>query len=140
MLKRTDHVAPETRSNIRRVVKSRGARSTEARLRAAMVARGIRGWAMHANSLPGKPDFIFPVEQLAIFVDGCFWHGCPKCYRRPHSSQDYWDAKVRGNILRDRRHRAHLRRTGWRVMRVWEHEIANSPARVCAKLERMLQK
>lgn len=134
MAERMDHVSPEMRSAIMRAVKSRGSRSTEKRLRAAMVANGLRGWRMHADELPGKPDFVFPKAKVAIFVDGCFWHGCPKCYRRPHSRQDYWDAKVQYNISRDRRNRAQLRRLGWRVVRVWEHEIKADPARVCARL------
>src|SRR2546421_5953624 len=102
MNKPTDHVSPETRSAIMRAVKSTGVRSTERRLRAMLVARGIKGWRMQANELPGKPDFIFPEQRLALFVDGCFWHGCPKCYRRPHSHQDYWDGKVVYNKSRDR--------------------------------------
>jgi DNA mismatch endonuclease Vsr len=138
MAERTDHVSPETRSAIMRAVKSRGGRSTEKRLRAALVSCGLRGWQMQADELPGKPDFIFPEQRLAIFVDGCFWHGCPKCYRRPHSSQDYWDAKVSYNIRRDRRNRARLRRTGWRVMRIWEHEIATALSQVCARIDRRL--
>ncbi len=140
MASRTDHVSPETRSAIMRAVKSRGVRSTEKRLRAAMAAKGIKGWRMQANELPGKPDFVFDEKRLAIFVDGCFWHGCPKCYRRPHSRQDYWDAKVQGNISRDRRNRARLRRVGWRTLRVWEHELAANANRVCAKLINKLER
>lgn len=134
MTSRTDHVSPETRSAIMRAIKSRGVRSTERRLRAVMIAKGVKGWRMQANELPGKPDFVFDEKRVAIFVDGCFWHGCPKCYRRPHSSQDYWDAKVQGNISRDRRNRSRLRRAGWRILRVWEHELAANTNQVCAKL------
>lgn len=105
LVNRTDHVLPETRSNIMRAVKSKGARSTERRLRAAIIVGGIKCWQMHTTELPGKPDFIFQKESLAVFVDGCFWHGWPKCNRRPHSRQDYWDAKVAGNVSRDQRTR-----------------------------------
>ena len=138
MAKRTDHVSPETRSAIMRAVKSRGGRSTEKRLRAALVARGLRGWRMQAVELPGKPDFVFPAQSLAIFVDGCFWHGCPKCYRRPHSHQDYWDAKIKQNLKRDTRNRSRLRKLGWHVMRIWEHEIASTLDSVFVRIERML--
>jgi DNA mismatch endonuclease (patch repair protein) len=134
-VERTDHVSPETRSSIMRAVKSKGARSTERRLRAVLVASGISGWRMHANGLPGKPDFIFPDNKVAVFVDGCFWHGCPKCYRRPHSSQSYWDAKVAGNIARDKRRRAELRKLGWRVLRVWEHEVKASASAAVVKIK-----
>ena len=132
---RTDHVSPTTRSSIMRAVKSKGARSTERRLRAAIVANGLRGWRMHADELPGKPDFVFPESKIAIFVDGCFWHGCPKCYRRPHSSQSYWDNKVAGNIARDKSRRAELRKSGWRVLRFWEHEIKASAFAVAVKIK-----
>jgi DNA mismatch endonuclease (patch repair protein) len=125
-IERTDHVSSATRSSIMRAVKSKGARSTERRLRAVIVANGLRGWRMHADELPGKPDFVFTDSKIAIFVDGCFWHGCPKCYRRPHSSQSYWDTKVARNMARDKSRRAELRRLGWRVLRFWEHEVKAS--------------
>lgn len=140
MFERTDHVSPETRSAIMRAVKSRGAKSTEKRLRAMLVASGIRGWKMNADHLPGKPDFIFPKEKVVVFADGCFWHGCSRCYRRPHSGQAYWDAKVLGNIARDRRRRGQLRRMGWSVIRLWEHEIISDVFRAVTKLRRVLDR
>jgi DNA mismatch endonuclease (patch repair protein) len=62
--------------------------------------------------------------RVVIFVDGCFWHGCPRCYRRPASNTKYWDSKVSKNRQRDRKVRVTLRRCGWRVLRIWEHELA----------------
>lgn len=134
-IERTDHVSPATRSSIMRAVKSKGARSTERRLRAAIVANGLRGWRMHADELPGKPDFIFTESKIAVFVDGCFWHGCPKCYRRPNSSQSYWDTKVARNMARDKSRRAELRRLGWRVLRFWEHEVKASAFAAAARIK-----
>lgn len=135
MRKRTDTVSPEIRSATMRAVKSQGVRSTEKRLRAGMISRGFKGWHMYENRLPGKPDFVFGRQKLAIFVDGCFWHGCKKCYRRPHSNQKYWDAKVIYNLNRDRRNRARLRRMGWHVIRIWEHEIARDLGRACNRVK-----
>lgn len=135
---RTDHVSSETRSRVMRAVKSKGARSTERRLRALLVRLGYKGWHMHAKSLPGKPDFYFPQHKLAIFVDGCFWHGCPLHYRRPASSQNYWDAKVRRNVKRDRANRRALRQDGWGVLRIWEHELSGNMRRVNMKIEAAL--
>ena len=112
---RTDHVDPVTRSAIMRAVKNRRVKSTELSLRARLVAAGLRGWRMYAPDLPGTPDFVFLAARLAIFVDGCFWHGCPCCYRRPRSSQNYWDAKVRTNQSRDQRIDRQLRGAGWSV-------------------------
>jgi DNA mismatch endonuclease, patch repair protein len=136
--RRTDTVSTEVRSATMRAVKSRGVRSTERKLRAALISRGLRGWRMYADDLPGKPDFVFVERKVAVFVDGCFWHGCKRCYRRPHSNQRYWDAKVVQNMSRDRRNRARLRRAGWQVMRIWEHEVAADLARVCARLKTQL--
>ncbi len=68
---------------------------------------------------------VFETERLSVFIDGCFWHGCPDCYRRPSSSQDYWDAKVRRNAERDKANAIALRDLGWHVLRIWEHELAD---------------
>ena len=104
-------------------IRSRGNKATELKLAAMLRAAGITGWRRH-QPLPGRPDFIFRPARLAVFVDGCFWHGCPKCYRRPASNRKYWDAKVARNKCRDRLVNQTLRRSGWRVLRIWEHEFA----------------
>ncbi len=78
---------------------------------------------MYDPALPGTPDFVFPAARLAVFVDGCFWHGCHRCYRRPHSSQTYWDRKVILNKSRDARVNGAMRRAGWRARRIWEHDL-----------------
>jgi len=74
--------------------------------------------------MPGKPDFIFRKLRLAIFVDGCFWHGCPKHSGHVAKSGAYWRKKLTVNQLRDRMVTRTLRRTGWRVLRIWEHDLA----------------
>lgn len=135
----TDPVTPTVRSSIMRAVKSKDGRTTERRLRLAMVSTGLRGWKMNADDLPGKPDIVFERERLVIFVDGCFWHGCPKCYRRPQSNQEYWDRKVARNIQRDKTKRRQLRRLGWRVIQIWEHDFKLSAAGAIKRIERGLQ-
>ena len=70
-----------------------------------------------------RPDFVFPKLRLAVFVDGCFWHGCPRHFTRPKSRQAFWDAKILGNKQRDRLVNRTLRKAGWRVLRIWEHEL-----------------
>jgi DNA mismatch endonuclease (patch repair protein) len=118
-----DNVSREVRSWTMAQVRSQRNRSTEWRLRAGLVRAGIRGWGLNPPDLPGRPDFVFRKEWMLVFVDGCYWHGCPKCYRRPSSNTDYWDAKVARNQSRDRKTTARLRREGWRVVRVWEHQL-----------------
>lgn len=119
-----DTVSPETRSRVMARVRSQRNRSTEWRLRACLIRAGIRGWKLNPPDIQGKPDFAFREQRLLLFVDGCYWHGCPKCYRRPSSNTDYWDAKVARNRSRDAKTTAQLRRDGWRVMRIWEHQLS----------------
>ena len=120
-------------------IRSRGNRSTEKRLRACFVCRGIKGWTVQAKDVLGKPDFIFPSVRLAIFVDGCFWHGCPQCARPPHSNKKYWHEKVIRNRIRDRKVSTSLRRSGWHVVRVWEHEVQRSSELIVGRVLHVLR-
>lgn len=120
-----DKVTKETRSKIMSRIRSKGNKSTEARVRAALAVSGVRGWVMHPKSVTGRPDFFFPKKRLAVFIDGCFWHGCPKCYRRPSSRQEYWDKKLERNMARDRIVNQELQSDGITVMRVWEHDVTH---------------
>src|ERR1035438_2640571 len=117
-----DSIPPEIRSRVMAQVRSQRNRSTEWRLRSALVRAGIRGWTLNAADVTGRPDFVFPTQRLAVFVDGCFWHGCPKCKRVPSSNTSYWDRKIERNRSRDRAVNATLRRDGWRLLRIWEHQ------------------
>jgi DNA mismatch endonuclease, patch repair protein len=114
-------------------VRSQRNRSTEWRLRGCLVRAGIRGWTLNPAEIAGKPDFAFREQRLLLFVDGCYWHGCPRCYRRPSSNTEYWDAKVLRNRARDVRTTAALKREGWRVIRIWEHQLS-SPHSVLRKI------
>lgn len=123
-----DKVSVETRSGIMAKVRSKGNRSTEVKLRSCLAGSGIGGFRLNAPGLPGRPDFVFDCQRVAVFVDGCFWHGCPNCYRRPASSQEYWDSKVLRNKERDIANNAKLEELGWKSLRIWEHELANLAA------------
>lgn len=70
-----------------------------------------------------RPDFVFRTERLVVFVDGCFWHGCPAHYTRPKARRTFWDAKIAANRARDRRIDRALRAAGWRVLHIWEHAL-----------------
>lgn len=93
----------------------------EIMLRQALFREGIR-YRVH-NSLTGKPDIVFPRKKLAIFVDGCFWHGCPRCYQEPENNREFWRNKVETNRRRDAQVNEALRNSGWTVIRLWEHDI-----------------
>lgn len=135
-----DTFSRQKRSEIMASVRSTGNRSTEAKLRGILVRAGLRSWKLQRKELPGSPDVVFPRRKLAVFVDGCFWHGCSRCYRRPKSSRDYWDAKVARNIARDRRVDRDLRRLGWTPVRLWEHQVAKEPAACLERLRISLRK
>ena len=85
------------RSKLMAKVRSKGNKDTELRLVAIFKAHGITGWRRH-RPVFGKPDFVFPAERIAVFVDGCFWHGCPKCYTRPKTNHAFWDKKRENNL------------------------------------------
>ena len=89
-------------------------------IRKGLHARGYR-YRLHARSLPGKPDLVFPSRKAAIFVHGCFWHGhdCP-LFKWPSTRADWWRAKIEGNRARDKVVREQIASMGWRQLRVWE--------------------
>jgi len=119
-------------------IRSKGNRTTEKAVRYRLVRAGISGWTLHSPDLAGKPDFVFREQRLAVFVDGCYWHGCPRCYRPPESNAGYWSEKYKRNKRRDRRVSAMLRRNGWTVLRIWEHEVKREPERVVKKIRNIL--
>ena len=133
-----DSVSPEVRSRVMATVQSRRNRSTEWRVRAALIGAGVKGWKLNAGDILGKPDFVFPVERVAVFVDGCFWHGCSRCKRVPSSNVAYWKSKIQRNRARDRAISRNLRRQGWQVIRVWEHQLKTTE-RVLKRIRTCLQ-
>jgi DNA mismatch endonuclease (patch repair protein) len=119
-----DVFTKKKRSEIMSLIRSRGNKETELKLASILRAHGVTGWRRH-QPLPGHPDFTFRREHLVIFVDGCFWHGCPKHLRRPNTNKRYWRQKIARNRQRDGIVTRMLRRMGWRVLRVWGHELKN---------------
>lgn len=120
-------------------IRSKGNHSTEKLFRLALVRAGIGGWVLHSAALVGRPDFYFSEENVAVFVDGCFWHGCRKCGHIPKTRSAFWRAKFERNKLRARRVGSALKRSGIRVLRVWEHEICTDPDGAVLKLQRLLR-
>jgi len=114
-----DTVPREIRSKIMASVHSQGNQTTEIALGKLLWASGLRGYRKHWP-IPGKPDFAWPGRKIAIFVDGCFWHGCVKCRTLPKSNAQFWKNKIETNRKRDRRITRLLRKEGWKVVRIWE--------------------
>lgn len=146
-----DIFSKEERSAIMASVRSRGNRLTELRLIVLMRAHGIAGWRRGASlqwkvereklkaNFRARPDFVFRPQRLAVFVDGCFWHGCPKHATKPKNNAAFWLKKLAGNRVRDRLVTRTLRKQDWTVVRIWEHELTkkNQP-RLLRRLGRVL--
>jgi len=96
----------------------------ERRLRRALRDAGLGGYRLNWRKAPGRPDIAYPGRRLAIFVHGCYWHHCPRCYPNlPKSNAAFWERKFELNRERDARKRERLERIGWRVVEFWEHDI-----------------
>ena len=129
------------RSDVMSRIRSRGNADTELALVRVFRAHGITGWRRHLKLRVGelrvesrrkstsprpfrvRPDFVFPKHRVAVFVDGCFWHGCPQHATKPKGNAAFWRKKFTANKARDRLVTRTLRKGGWRVLRIWEHEL-----------------
>jgi DNA mismatch endonuclease (patch repair protein) len=126
------------RSAVMARIRGSGNRATELRLIALLRAHRLTGWR-RGSTLPGRPDFVFPRAKLAVFVDGCFWHGCPLHATWPKQNAAFWRKKLLANRRRDRAVSRQLRRAGWSVLRIWEHALTRAHAtRTVARLQRAL--
>lgn len=145
------------RSEVMSKIRSRGNKDTEIALAGLLRAERISGWRRHIRLSIGpdaaprggqrrprrdfhvRPDFVFEAERVAVFVDGCFWHGCTAHGVQPRSNYAFWKRKLDANIVRDRLVTRKLRTSGWTVLRIWEHEFA-APARVLGRLLSRLER
>lgn len=117
-------------------IRDAGNKGTELRLIEVFRAHGITGWR-RGSKLPGRPDFVFQWLKVVVFVDGCFWHGCPRHATQPKTNAAFWREKIAANKARDRRINCALNAAGWRVLRIWEHELTRkNERRLLAKLRR----
>lgn len=98
----------------------------EVKLRKMLFAAGVRGYRIYYK-LPGKPDIVFTKKKIAVFVDGCFWHKCPICFQEPETRKEFWMKKIQSNVDRAAKVNEQLRADGWKVIRIWEHEIRKEP-------------
>lgn len=120
---RRDPLGKKGRSELMARIRSRGNRSTELALMTLLRRNGVTGWRRH-KAVFGRPDFVFAGRRLAVFVDGEFWHGHITRGRLPVTNRAYWRDKITRNRTRDRFVNRELRRRGWTVLRIWEHQLA----------------
>ncbi|MBK9137468.1 MAG: very short patch repair endonuclease [Verrucomicrobia bacterium] len=162
-----DVFTKQKRSQVMARIRSRGNRDTELALAAVFRRHGITGWRRHQRlnvrsrrrrqsaatsrrTAPGRagadsrlrlrvnPDFVFPKRRLAVFVDGCFWHGCPRHATKPRQHAAFWRKKLAANKARDRKVNRALRAAGWRVLRIWEHELSQGGRQAERRGQRLL--
>jgi DNA mismatch endonuclease (patch repair protein) len=127
---------PEKRSRNMRAIRSSGNKTTERRLSALLKTHRIRGWRSQPRNILGKPDFVFKQKHITIFVDGCFFHGCPRCGHIPRTNRTYWAAKIARNKRRDKAISKALRALGYRVTRIWECKLREDPKRCLRRILR----
>jgi DNA mismatch endonuclease, patch repair protein len=132
-----DHLTPEQRFRAMSRVKLKDG-SLEVIVRSELHRRGYR-FRKHVKTLPGSPDAVFTKEKIAVFIDGDFWHG----YRLPaweHKLKDFWKNKIRENRQRDQKNFRKLRRSGWQVLRIWQHEIKKDPEACVDRIVRAVER
>jgi DNA mismatch endonuclease (patch repair protein) len=114
-------------------VRSKGNDSTELKFLKLLRVNKITGWRRN-QSVFGRPDFLFKKEKIAVFVDGCFWHGCKKCRTIPKQNHLFWVKKIARNVERDGEVKRKLKREGWKVVRIWEHDLKKNSEKTIKKL------
>ena len=153
------------RSEVMSRIQSRGNEATEVALARLLRVNKISGWRRHLEirgrdrsplrvgrlsakrgahgvtrlTFRVKPDFVFPKARLALFVDGCFWHGCPRHGTQPKGNRAFWKNKLVQNKARDRRVNRALRQAGWRVVRIWECALKKHPLNCLRRIQRGLR-
>jgi len=128
----------EIRSKNMSAIKAKGNKSTEISFLRLLKKNKVTGWRRHVCGIYGHPDFIFPKKKLCIFIDGCYWHGCKKCYIRPKTNKKFWDNKIIANKKRDKRVNRCLKQEGWRVLRIWEHQLKKDQPFYLEKIRKFL--
>jgi DNA mismatch endonuclease (patch repair protein) len=124
----SDNLTPEDRLKTMRAVKGKGTK-LEQRFFSMLAGMRIGGWKKNVSEIVGKPDVVFLDQKVVVFIDGCFWHGCPVCQRKlPKTNKEYWEQKIKRNILSAKSVNQTLQQDGWKVIRVWEHEMRDSKA------------
>lgn len=128
----TDVLTPEQRKKNMSRIRGKNT-SPELKLRKMLWESGLRGYRVHYK-LPGKPDIVFTRKKVVVFVDGCFWHKCPVCFRPPETNAEFWNEKLQKNVERDLKVTKELEDLGWTVLRFWEHEVKKTPEDVVARI------
>lgn len=133
-----DTLTKKQRSHCMSQIKSRDTK-IELIFRRYIWCRGLRNYRIK-NKITGRPDIYFPKKRIAIFIDGCFWHQCPKCFIKPKSNNKYWDDKIKNNVQRDKKINSELKKQKISVLRFWEHEITSNIEKCHLRLKKIYEK
>tara|TARA_Y100000590_G_scaffold397840_1_gene479655 strand:+ start:1079 stop:1483 length:405 start_codon:yes stop_codon:yes gene_type:complete len=134
-VKKTDKITKQQRSYV--MSRIRGTRTKpELEIKSMLDGRKLR---YQPKGIPERPDFASKKLKLAVFIDGCFWHGCPTCYREPKSNKKFWREKIERNRNRDKTVNRSLRKNGWKVIRFWEHDVRKNRTRVAERIHRAIE-
>ncbi len=117
-----DRISKEARSRNMAAIKAGGNKTTELQFIKFLRLNKISGWRRN-SPLYGHPDFVFKKEKTAVFVDGCFWHGCKKHKTIPKTRNKFWSQKIENNKRRDKEVNKYYKSIGWKIIRVWEHDL-----------------
>ncbi len=132
-MQRKEKRKPRPLTKSEQMARVRGADTgPEMALRRALWRAGLR-YRVHPR-IPGRPDLAFVGRKIAVFVDGCFWHGCPEHYKASATNAAFWSEKIARNQRRDREVETALMKLGWTVMRYWEHEVEGDLASVAERI------
>ncbi|MCK4927799.1 MAG: very short patch repair endonuclease [Candidatus Aenigmarchaeota archaeon] len=131
-----DIFTKEVRSKIMSKIKGKDTKP-EIFLRKVLFRLGYRYSLRYKfKELNFKPDMVMVSRKICVFMDGCFWHGCSRCYKEPKSNRDYWVSKINRNIERDKEQNEYLKKNGWKVIRVWEHDLKENPTKTIIRVIR----
>ena len=128
----SDRISKDLRSKVMSSIRSKNTKP-ERTIRKQLWAKGKR-YRIHDKSIIGKPDLTNKSKKTAVFIDGCFWHGCNECYREPKSNVLFWRNKLHSNKERRTIVRQNLISKGWIVLEFWEHEVISSPEKVISHI------
>jgi DNA mismatch endonuclease (patch repair protein) len=135
-----DVLSKVQRSRNMSAIRSKGNKTTERLMVTLLKKNKITGWRRHYRRLPGNPDFVFMKLRIAIFVDGCFWHGCKKHSKPPTTNSSFWQEKITKTKHRDEKYSKIIQQKGWKVLRFWEHDLKDSPVKVIRRIESKMAK
>jgi DNA mismatch endonuclease (patch repair protein) len=134
--KMTDNLSKEKRSKVMASIRGKNTQP-ELTIRKLLWSEGKR-YRIHDRTVFGTPDMSNKTKKVAVFVDGCFWHGCSKCYKEPKTNTEYWKNKIACNLKRRKIVIKHLGRHGWNILEFWEHRVIQEPKTVAKEISRYL--